>query len=83
MSSISETNEIMKVLTKAISTLEKATNNNKIQTASAPQQSPPMLSMPDTSKGQNNIGSAYGGSGSMNDFFNKSFKIPEWRTKLG
>jgi hypothetical protein len=83
MSSMGETNEIMKTLTKVINTLEKTTNETRIQ-ASAPQSEPrPMLSMPDTTQGQNNVGSIYGGSGSMNDFFNKTFKIPEWRTKIG
>ena len=77
------TDKIIREITKLIEV-----TNNKPQ-AQQMQQPAPQINMSggsdgaEITQGTNNLGSVYGGSSSIADMFGKTFRIPEWRTKMG
>ena len=82
-SSTNTTKEILKQITKLI---ETTNSRQQVQQVAAPAPQPmpmPDPANPDISQGTNNVGAVYNGSTSISDMFVKSFRVPDWRTRMG
>lgn len=80
------TRDILQKITKLIEVNSKQISEvmQKQSAPSAPVMMPQQTREPTPAQqGTNNLGNAYAGSGSMSDFFTRSYKIPDWRVRLG
>jgi hypothetical protein len=83
------TKDVIKEMMTTISAKLDSISKKETTKAAASQRSsgesigPAAISSPESVQGNNNVGSIYGGSGSTNSFFGRTYRIPDWRTRMG